>query len=1230
MICGNAEPSCLETVNDCLGYLAQVQMKKLESLSIIGGRLRFFTSPGDERPILKAPALLGLNEVHFMTIPDGSRSAACFGDVQQLHITDCAYTGRFLKLISAGDWQPIHLMQLYRTPWTMDKTSRRSTRKGSKQERSMKANWTSSVPGLWVKTFPFGSAITGGSSMTDLAGGSRTMELSNPNTFSITMTDHVSVLFRRHLCAMLRQPVPGRLGCVSQRRCAEAVPAASSSSRRVEASFPYEPVNQVDASGSTAGSIIKHEHEFVKPLHCLGRDRVLTWGTVSNDPVFDLENVQWSGNMGGTSPSTILSNPNALSALNKSDVWYLLTDGEIWDADVPALFRLANETGAINVPIVFVVAGNCRSSPASMNISVGISFLANASDVLFLFKDCASGSLFIFAAKGCFSGLVDSPLGDTPELSSWSRMKRLTSEQQFLDLCATELIQVPVAETRPMQTVGLVDLGQTWRKKNEDTLVDLNILFDARTVLGQVEAMDLLAEEAFGNLSLACKTRGRTQHLRHLLLAQKVEQVSVRLEDNANAAAIVSRLGDAGLDQDARNQLQQQLREAHKLNRACYQTALRDATTSTEAQTARVLNRLVNDALQQLTDLEKTTYTADILSRRSNRARRAETVAAGGEIQVTSLNLETPKAFRGECWICCGDNEVMSVVLKSGADGAANTDNFALDFPLAAGRFESNLDLISSQHICFQCAIALNGRTIHQETIAAIIPTVEYTSSNKKYIQEQLYFGLTGGLRTGASGVSQLFMAVLDGVLSEKQWAGAQGQSMEDLEISRRRAMLQWTLDSMLLNTGCRETFSELGPWVTFPEALSWAVRDFQANGVDSWAIGYPLAGFTQLVSLGIRAGAFDDKVVAQMRVAKMLHGLVSNYLALTFKHGNEHDQSWKQPVMAMIYASFNASLVPTDKRGGASLVNEPVEFCTRLRAFFASDVDLLDRCSESEKLHLMRRAQLLSFWLLYHLPSHAKTKTFFAYMRQSEALATTVLDVSFPALPDAAVIPTLTSIFRASDPADHAFFARHTSACQFASPFGASVLRCGFPACGEWFIQPEDLPDVDREWTAKELDRLRQARAAHLVKAFAVDDTFGKLAQTGMPLPLDGKAPTSIHVNLHVSVARVWSQLNKVTRQHILSGEVGHFVALVERKVYETGRGDVYQENLAHEIRVILPSFFKVLHDAAARKGAGRRAEDFEHDWRLNRLEVKAKWEMRAMEEAEWEAYLVILGGHE
>lgn len=110
----------------------------------------------------------------------------------------------------------------------------------------------------------------------------------------------------------------------------------------------------------------------------------------------------------------------------------------------------------------------------------------------------------------------------------------------------------------------------------------------------------------------------------------------------------------------------------------------------------------------------------------------------------------------------------MSIAIEFDADTAANTYNFALDFPLAAARFKSNINLISSQSVCFQCALAFDGMSLYREDIAAILPTLDYTDSIKKYIQEQLYVALTGGLRTGASGVSQLFMTILDRTLKEK------------------------------------------------------------------------------------------------------------------------------------------------------------------------------------------------------------------------------------------------------------------------------------------------------------------------------------------------------------------------------------------------------------------------------------------------------------------------------
>lgn len=133
--------------------------------------------------------------------------------------------------------------------------------------------------------------------------------------------------------------------------------------------------------------------------------------------------------------------------------------------------------------------------------------------------------------------------------------------------------------------------------------------------------------------------------------------------------------------------------------------------------------------------------------------------------------------------------------------------------------------------------------------------------------------------------------------------------------------MLIWMFTNLLENVSCRETFSNEGPWVTFREALARAAKDFREKGIDGWAVGYPVAGFMQLVSFGQQLGFFDHQTVCDLRLAKLLHSVASQYLGKLFREGSG-GQTWKQPYMELIYSQFNAPLIPTDKRGPAFLVN--------------------------------------------------------------------------------------------------------------------------------------------------------------------------------------------------------------------------------------------------------------------------------------------------------------------
>ncbi|KAF3913876.1 hypothetical protein ABW21_db0203847 [Orbilia brochopaga] len=971
----------------------------------------------------------------------------------------------------------------------------------------------------------------------------------------------------------------------------------------------------IDASGSTffTDRIMTYQRTTVEKFHAgHTNDKAVMWGSSCGDVANDPAALDWNNNRGGTSPVCMLRKDDAVQALGGSDLWYLFTDGEVYGSDVQDLTTMALETGVLNVPAIFVITQRKGATPQNVNISVGITFFANAPDVLILFKAVPTGELYVVAGKGCFAGLAANKDGAVPDLTSWEGLRQLAREEEFLELCLKEDLRLPAAESRPQITSGLVKLGDDFEKDNNGMAVDMNLLFTTGGMLDQHDLEQLLAEEAFNNLAVACKTRGRLQELRTLLLAQKTQEIVVKLEDVAGAHAIVAQLSDPDLDKETRETLQQKLREAHATNRRQYQDALQKTKDSEEAAHRR--NVMVNNAMQDLAKLESSSYTADILARSSNRAKRAETVGAKGEMAITVLDLDTPDAYRAECRICCGDNEVMAIAVKTGADGTANTTDFGLDFPLAAGHSESNKDIISSQLVCFQCALAFGGRSLFREELAALLPTLGFKYSNKAYITEQLYKALTGGLRTGASAASQMFMTILDRTLKEKEWTAGESK---DPEVIQRRAMFNWMLASMLENTACRETFNELGEWTTFPKAIAWAGRDFREHGVDAWIVGYPLTGFNQIVTFGQRLGSLDDAQVRDLKLAKVLHSVAAEFLARLLKAVPNLGDSWKHPLLQMVYAQFHIPCVPVDARGPKSLINDPAVFWDHLTAFLPFAGKLLADWTPQEQERAMRRVQILAFWLAYHQRGHTRAKTALQNMRDNQPLAPTVLDVAGPAISASLTDPILLSIFRSEAP-QTSLAASHQQSVPFSTPFGGSVLHCGFPECGKPFLQPEQIPGIDEKWTERQIDALRQARKEHLIDVFGVTEKFVLQTATGMPTVTAIPAPPqSRHVNLHISIARVWS--NRMRREEcakIAAGDaaaVGEFVEAVREEICMNRRGDVFAADLDDDIRGLIPSFLEAVK--VAMRMQGREAEGvemFEHDWEANSLEEKVKYEMR------------------
>jgi hypothetical protein len=205
----------------------------------------------------------------------------------------------------------------------------------------------------------------------------------------------------------------------------------------------------VDDSGSAAGAVIRQERAFVdsfRVFHANPEDAISLWGWGCDIPTSAFERVNWDSGHGGTSPSDILRRQEAVDTIRRSDVWFLLTDGEISRYEVENLANLAHEKELLNVPLVFVITGARKKSPKETDISVGISFYASSQDTLILFKETASGMIWVIAGKGRFASFGG--LGAAGSLESWEDLQCFPDEAALFAHCQKLEIYIVQAEHR--------------------------------------------------------------------------------------------------------------------------------------------------------------------------------------------------------------------------------------------------------------------------------------------------------------------------------------------------------------------------------------------------------------------------------------------------------------------------------------------------------------------------------------------------------------------------------------------------------------------------------------------------------------------------------------------------------------------------------------------------------------------------------------------------------------
>ncbi|KAI4157193.1 MAG: hypothetical protein LQ342_008472 [Letrouitia transgressa] len=421
----------------------------------------------------------------------------------------------------------------------------------------------------------------------------------------------------------------------------------------------------VDASGSTMGNIINKEAVMVHELSGNLEDSVTKWGSSCDRPILlktipypdgSQSNRYWFGDRGGTYPETILEQDAAIQRIRQCNLWYLMTDGEVRNRDVQALTNLSNSEHLTNVPVCIVIFGNKTSSPALTNVSVGIPFYVSATEAMILFKDIKSDQIWVIASKGIFSSLSNAT--NELDLSSWENLACFKNEEDLKR--STLQIEITAAEDRI--DTSAVSLGPEWNH-NMKVLVDVDALLQQQKIDG-ADLARLLKEDTFQQLALVCKIRNQLTGLRDLISRHKQQRVAVTFKDLHGASVVLKKIRTKKLGREELNQLESQLRDAHAANRRTYE--FQRNHPSNEVRQADETNRLIDRALAILANLERSEYTADILDRKSNRARRADLLSRqDAAIHYLTLDLSRGDAYRSTCNICCGEDQIMSVFLNN-------------------------------------------------------------------------------------------------------------------------------------------------------------------------------------------------------------------------------------------------------------------------------------------------------------------------------------------------------------------------------------------------------------------------------------------------------------------------------------------------------------------------------------------------------------------------------------
>jgi hypothetical protein len=597
----------------------------------------------------------------------------------------------------------------------------------------------------------------------------------------------------------------------------------------------------VDTSGSTLGEVLRSEQKTIRDIYSIlsvpaeGNARVLPWSSQA-DPVISVPGINSLNSYGGTDPSVLLYHEPSLIELKSSDLWFLITDGEIPQECLENFANGFSYHELHGIACVVIVVGTRRGLPSDCNISVGVSVFAVVPDCLFIYQDVNSGKLYVLQCKGRFTEILERARLQQPVLDddvTWEDLPQIS----WKDLSCVSLI--------PPQKLKRDEI-----MLEPNLMVNLDDLFSDRLKGDSIIDRILQSREHVRTISLTAQSRGQGETLRTWAIRQEldpsdfslVERPDVGGQARQSISTIFHTMQAASnMDGEDFAMAQVQLRAANSRNSKVFEAAQRGSSSSYHTRSSSI-QEVVERSHSSIIHSRSISMSSIPVPEGPGLAPSVALFTRGFR-RPTSPGSE----FRGRCSFCGEKDAVLTLLLReppsshttSGFPSVSSKSKLA--FPLGMGNFPET-DIICPFTCCDACSFTIVELTTapNGDIIVCALPLVSY-SDNQQIYNSQLEKAFQSRFEDNANAL--VFVAVLCTTASRKSTGNnPNGQQL--------LGALKWARRDLARSIKCPTTLSpslakEGSPKVLKPLCdILMQTSEEALRPYPSYYYQYPIEGF--------------------------------------------------------------------------------------------------------------------------------------------------------------------------------------------------------------------------------------------------------------------------------------------------------------------------------------------------------------------------------------------------